>query len=313
MNYSVKTFSNTYLYGHGDYEKKLIDFIMMGERINKNDPSFEDIKYQVKRRQVTNVLSTVLDKSDVILVVSPIALPRAFKVFAAKDVKGDKKVKIFIDCTDILRNINGTWVAANIDILVAHLISAMTSYLYNAETNRLTMSSDINQYGVKIFSSLFTHIIDYMYKISLLESKRDNCIYLASMYYMVNILGRDPDNETVKSLCKRVSNISDRQISIIELGLTSDSFKNIHTFIKDLSKILKLDKLNTDNFIEKWIYLYGPGTQFGVEYFPAFASMITNAYVGCYINNQKTIEKIAGGDLVDFTKTIFRLGEGVMK
>lgn len=313
MNYSVKTFSDTYLYGKGDYEKRLIDFIMMGDRIDKNDVSFEDIKYQVKRRQVTNILSKVLDANNVVLIVSPVSLPRAFKVFAAKDIRNDKSLKIFIDCTDLLKNVNGVWVVSNIDILIAHLISAMTTYLYNAENNRIIMSSDISQYGVKAFSSLFTNIIDYMYKISLLESKRDNCIYLASMYYMANILGRDPDSESVQSLCKKISNISDRQISILNMGLTSDSFKNIHSFIKSVSDILKLNKLNIDNFIEKWIYLYGPGTQFGVEYFPAFASMLTNTYVGCYINNQKTIEKIVGGDLVDFSKTIFRLGEGALK
>lgn len=313
MNYSVKTFSNTFLYTKGDYEKRLIDFIILSDRIDKKDQSFEDIKYQVKRRQVTNILSKVLDMDQIVLMINPVSLPKSFKVFAAKDIKTDKNLKIFIDCTDILKNTNGTWVVSNIDILIAHLVSAITTYMYIAENNRMLMSSDIAQYGVKAFSTLFTNIIDYIYKISLLESKRDICVYLSSMYYMVNILGKNADDESTISLCKKISNISDRQISIINMGLTSDSYSNINNFIKTVAFVLKINKLNIDNFVEKWIFLYGTGTQFGLEYFPSFASILTNAYVGCYINNQKTIEKIVGGDLVDFTKTIFRLGEGVLK
>ena len=40
--------------------------------------------------------------------------------------------------------------------------------------------------------------------------------------------------------------------------------------------------------------------------------MITNAYVGAYINNQKTIEKVIGQDLVEFTTKILEIESGVL-
>ena len=41
--------------------------------------------------------------------------------------------------------------------------------------------------------------------------------------------------------------------------------------------------------------------------------MMTNCYVGCYINNQKTIEKVAGRDMVDFTKGILMIGNEALR
>ena len=56
------------------------------------------------------------------------------------------------------------------------------------------------------------------------------------------------------------------------------------------------------------MYKYGPGTVFALELFPAFATMLTDAYVGAYINNQKSIEKIAGPSMVEFTKALLSIG-----
>jgi hypothetical protein len=50
------------------------------------------------------------------------------------------------------------------------------------------------------------------------------------------------------------------------------------------------------------MYLFNPSTVFALEYMPAFQSMLTNAYVGAYLNNQKTIEKICGKSMVQYAK-----------
>ena len=77
---------------------------MNAERIDKASPEFADIQYQVKRRQVTITLNRILMDPKVVLCKSPNSLPKSFKVFAAKDVKTDKVLKVFIDVSDIMRN-----------------------------------------------------------------------------------------------------------------------------------------------------------------------------------------------------------------
>ena len=71
---------------------------------------------------------------------------------------------------------------------------------------------------------------------------------------------------------------------------------------------MHLNKLTLDTIVEKWMYVYGTGTVFALELFPAFSNMITDSFVGAYINNQKTIEKVAGTGMVTFTKTILTIG-----
>jgi hypothetical protein len=86
-------------------------------------------------------------------------------------------------------------------------------------------------------------------------------------------------------------------------------FKNIYTFVEALAKVLRIEgQLKLDNVIEKWGWVYGSGTQYGTELYTSFASILTNAYVGSYINNQKTIEKVLGRTLVEFTNALFKVG-----
>ena len=308
MNITSKTFANTFLYSKYSAEKQLLDFIMKGEMINKNGEGFDDIKYEVKRRQISNSLVKVLESPNVVLIINEKPLPMAFKVFAAKDIKSDRKMKVFIDCTDVIVFSEGRYVCMDPDKFIAYLVSAMNALIYYAEPNRIVSNATLSQTGAACFSSLFTHVVDYIYKISTMSNARAKCLYLSSMYYLTNILGKDFDNEGSKAIAQRISGLSDREEDIIKYQLDNSSFLNIKYFIETVADVLKLDKLSLDLFIEKWMWLYGPATVFSLELYPSFSSMITDAYVGCYINNQKTIEKITSKNMVDFTKTVLRIG-----
>ena len=101
----AKTYAATYLYGqYSEYEKQIFSFIMNGTEIDKGTDAFDDIKYEVKKRQVSNSLVKVLDSNNVILMTANVPLSKAFKVFCAKDIKGPKKndMKVFIDCSNII-------------------------------------------------------------------------------------------------------------------------------------------------------------------------------------------------------------------
>lgn len=304
----TKSFANTYLYNKASmqYEKRLMDFIMKAEQVNKLDPSFEDIKYEVKKRQVSNSLVKVLESNQVILMIQDIPLPKAFKVFCAKDVKGDGKMKIFIDA-DVIKKVEGKYKCINVDILVAYLVSAMNTRIYYSDPKRLIMREEIIKNGASAFSSMFTYIVDYLYKISTISSTRDKCRYLSAMYYIQNLLQKDV-TDSIKHVCRNIAGISEREEELLLMQLPDNAFDNINFFIQAVAKVLRLPKLSLDSFLEKWLYIFGTGTQFALELYPAFATMMTNVYVGCYLNNQKTIEKVVGRDMVAFSTAILRVG-----
>ena len=89
-------------------------------------------------------------------------------------------------------------------------------------------------------------------------------------------------------------------------------YKNIYTFVEALGHVLRAGTLTLDPFIDKWMKLFGVGTQFGTELYTAFATMLLDAYTGAYLNNQKTIEKICGRDMVEYVQEVFEVGKGAV-
>lgn len=310
MEAKVKNFGDSYLYRTGNFEKNLMQFMMSAEIINKNHESFDDIKYEVKRRQVTSSLMKVLMSDNVILLKGNVGLSRAFKVFAAKDIiSGDKKTKVFIDVTDIIKSTDGSYSieSRNVDILVSHLLNAMNTFIYWVQPTRLLNNTSLVDAGTKAFSDMFTYVVDYL-RIGSVDNVRERTKYISALYYQCGLLCKD-FTDSIRVRARKLSGLSEREADIVETLMGPDPFKDIDTFIKSLAKVLRIDgQLRLDNFIEKWVFIFGSGTQYGTELYPCFASILTNAYVGAYINNQKTIEKVLGKTLVEFTNALFKVG-----
>jgi len=308
-----KNYSSTYLYGtYPDYDKTLFEFIMKADVIDKKDESFGDIVYEVKRRQVSPALVKVLNSDGVILLSGNQGLPRQFKAFCAKDLKANnKELKVYIDCTDLItKSDSGAYKIRQdrADILISHLVSAMIFYIYYKDEKRFINNGSIITTGAKAFTDLMTNAIDYVTKISSVPKNKSYCKYLCSLYYSFNLLDKDVTSTSAKKTAQNISGLSDREADIVDLQIRAESFNNIKYFAETMAEVLRIPKLTVDIIVEKWMFLYGVTSVFAMELFPAFATMMTDCYVGAYLNNQKTIEKIAGQSMVEFSKTILRIG-----
>ena len=310
-----KTYAQTYLYRQfPQYEKMMLEGIMQGERIDVNDDKFANIMYDVKRRQVSSDLIKVLKSKNTVLIRPAKTLPKAFKVFVAKDVKNDKKEKVFIDVSDCIFDKNGEYVCNHIDWIIAYLITAMNSYIYALMPNKVLSNQSIIRDGAEAFSSMFSYILDRIYKISTVQSLRKRIEYISAMYYQINILDKDYSKqmESIKAIAMKVSNIEPRDAQIVDLQLEEGCFNTLLTFTDNLNRIFKFKDLKVSIIVDKWMQSFGTGTVFGLEFYPAFAMMLTNTYVGGYIDNQLTIEKITGQSMVKMTKSILQIGAGVV-
>ena len=138
-------------------------------------------------------------------------------------------------------------------------------------------------------------------------------MYISALYYQVNILGKNLKTQfdSIKAVAMKIANIETRDAQIVDIQIDDNSFSNILTFVDCLSKIFKLKDFSVDVVVSKWMQFFGTGTVFGLEFLPAFSTMLTDAYVGGYINQQLTIEKITGQDMVKFTKQVLQIGDGV--
>lgn len=306
-----KKYSETYLYSKNPvYEKKLFTTIMQADRIDKNDPRFDDLKYDVKKRQITEAIYKVLDSKNIVLLMPNDPLPKSFKVFTAKDVKETgHPLKTFIDCSGIVSiGKGGNYVSKDVDILISHIMSAMVSMIYYVKPQSLD-SNNLRTIGTEAYAQLFTRIIDYICKISIMPEIKAKCMYMTSMFYQTNVLRLD-NTDSTRALARKIAGISEREEDIIKIGVGIDTYSSLDKFIVNMVSTLRIH-VTVDLVIEKWMFLYGNGTVFALEMFPAFSSMITDAYIGAYINNQKTITTVIGDNLTQFTKSIITIGGSV--
>ena len=313
MKIEIKNYDSSFLYGKASYGKVLYEYIIKSERIDKNSQEFGDIKYIIKRNQITSCLSSLLDRESIILTLPTKPMPRAFKVVAMKDVKEDKATKVFIDCSEVIKYDNGSYTIRNSDInkMISYLACALNTLIYHAKPSIILNNNQLITSSTTAFAKLCTNIIDYM-RIGGVDNIRSKVLYLSSLYYQVGILLRD-DNDSADQRAKKISSLSIREAQMLRVQAPTSCFENINTFVECLAKVLKVEgTLKIDNFIDKWILLYGSGTQFATEIYTAFANLLINAYVGAYLNNQKQIETATGRNMVEFCNTLFKIGGEVL-
>ena len=311
-----KTYANTYLFNqYHEYEKKMYEFIMTAERIDTKSDQFADLLYDFKRRNVGNSLLKIITSNNVILAVKPgIPLPKAFKVFVAKDVKEDKtKMKVFIDVSEIIALKNGAYTCNKLEWLTSYVISAMTAYVYAMNETKLTGNSSILKDGGEAFAKCYSYIIDRMYKITTVPQLRNKVEYISAIYYQVNILGKNLEKnyDSIKANALRISDLDPKLSQVIDMMISDKDFININAFNQAVARVFSFMDFKTSNVISMWMQAFGTGTVFAMEFLPAFATMLTNTYIGGYIDQQMTIEKITGTSMVSFSKTILQIGASV--
>mgnify|MGYP006899708916 FL=1 len=306
----AKNYNNTFIYTKFPYEENIFRFLVNANRIDKDTDKFEDIKYEFKKRQIDSCLLKVLMSKNVILCVSDTTpLNTQFRVICARDpkFKSNTDYKIFIDCTGlIIMDKDGNYKCRNIDILISHIVNAMTTMIYHKAENQV-LSTQLISDTMEAFCNLFTHIIDYLAKISVIPSSKSKCQFLSCMYFTENIIQKEFNNN-YQHIAGRITNLSEREQEMIMAQCDEKDFESIKSFVEKLADLIKVPALKVDNVIDKWMYLYGSNTVFAIEYYPALSAMLTDAYCGAYINNQKTIEKVVGNTLVSYTKNVIAKG-----
>lgn len=307
----VKNYSDCYLYGKGNYEKELIEFVLKSTYLDKKNEGFLDLINDVKRQRISNALVKVLESDNTILCVGPKPMPRAFKTFVAKDMKGDKtKLKLYIDLTNLVdcTKTRYEYRTSYLNTIISYLMAGMNAMIYYVQTNKIINNTNLTEYGIECFSGMIYYIIDYL-RLSGDPNTRNKVKYLASKYYQINLLGKEESADSVENWALKISGMSVNEADILMMNIkTKNPYLNIYTFTQALSEYFKAPSLTIDVMLDKWLYTFGSGTQFGLELYPAFANMMIYTYIGAYLLNQKTIEKIVGKPMQEFVTKIIQIG-----
>lgn len=321
-----KLYSDTYIFSkYPQYTKALTAAIMQDPIIDKSTDAFKDVEYEVKRTRVSDSLVRILMSSNTVLLDCEDPLPRAFKVFCARDFRSnDRKIRAFIDCTGVItKSDKSRALIVEETKLISHLINAAMSMVYHKAYSNIERRQFLVVKAATCFAKAFTHIIDYLVKISIQETSKAKVLYLSAMYFLEGIMGFDETKS--QPIAKKIAEISDREASMLNIlmdkamrvkGVNKEEanpFENIKKFTEALREVMHFRKeiITVDIIMEKWMSLYGVGTVLALEYFPALSAMMTDAYIGGYINNQRTIETVCKVDMVEYSKECLALIDGI--
>lgn len=309
----AKNYNSSFLYKQYDYETVLTNAIMSADRIEKESENFQDVIISTKRRQTTSVLVDILQSNNVILLYPLKPLPLAMNTFAAKDIRKDGKLKVFIDASQTLQMKDGFWVTKNVDAFVAQLVSAATALIYYSDPKKIYTNSTLVLESTYCFVELFMYIINYL-RVSGYSENKERLKYVIALYYLCGVLWKDM-NESTRNIAMKVSEIDRRHADIADMLMKDyeEAFVNIDTFIKAISRAFNLTDFTTEVFIDKAIKVIGNGTHFGWEIYPSFSRIITDAYAGVYLNRQKVIEKICARHMITYTNALFSLFQIIVK
>lgn len=309
-----KTFTNTFIYTKkanegSDLERHLMQYIMQADRIDRNSSAFDQIKNDMKTRQTSAVLYRVMMRNDVVLAMYTKELPASFKVFRAMDVRsGDGKPRIFIDLTGIVKLNGGYLNCSKIDTLCTYLMSALVHLLYFNDNRQLVTNATITRLSTVCFMKMFCGVLDQLRVLGYMEHQV-KIKYITCVYFLHTVIGKPL--ETARTIAANITNITQKDARNYDYYYDEASLENIDTFVTNIAESFKLKGLSTDIVIDRWILMYGKGTMYGLELYHCFLTILTSAYCGAYVNNQKTIETFCGREMVDISTTIIRMGDEV--
>jgi hypothetical protein len=319
----MKKLSDSCFYDKLDYDKPLFSYLMGAQRVDKDSDSFTDIVYDVKR-QASSVLVKVLLSKRVVLMIDQKGISRSFKVIYSLDPKNRAdKHKVFIDCTGIITYENGEYKVKKISVLISYLITAMTYVTYYNLPKAITSNSVLMKSSTEAFVDLMLYVLEYLKVPVTYNDNKERMSFALAEYYQICIVGRE-NGESVYNLAKSISGIKEKKtcdyLNVIFANFLTEEL----TFDKFLAKFAEVflgqsddntqispknrARLTADAFVQRWMYAYGPSTFLALDCFVPFSQLLTDTYVGAYLNQQNTIEKVVGKNFTIFTNELLKVG-----
>lgn len=291
-----KLYSDCFLFKSNVYETKLINYIKHAEELDKNSDKFFYVLNAFKNSYPKWLYRFVASDRCVFFVPNKsFPVVKAFNSFAI--TKGNNKNQHLAIINAHLLNVhlksNAYVLNSNAEsAMLGYSVAAATHYTYLMKPTVYTTNSKIVVNGGESFARLVNHILHYLYKINSIPALKEKVNLFSKIYFYRNLMRFDM--EKALKLAKKDSTVTDHEIALLNAD-EPEAYENIDVFINDvLAKLPGLEKLTTAIFVEKWIQMYGVGTEFAMEMLPAFLTLFTNLYVSAYICNIQLIQTITG-------------------
>lgn len=192
------------------------------------------------------------------------------------------------------------------------LEGAHLALLYYMSENAIKQHGNILTRGSAIYSNMFIRILNKQFSINIDKNKLQKALFLSSKFFLINVIGLKDSNMVFNYAAKNVTDISMNVLEDLNDEFKIEYYKDLASFIQGLEKIsdsfnLGLEGITVRGFLESYILMYDGAALLALEYFPYFIYNIISVINGGYINNQKLLEQVIGGDASSFYTALVSL------
>lgn len=171
---------------------------------------------------------------------------------------------------------------------------------------------NIIKYGSIIYSELFSKMMNKMFTLSINPAKNDIIIFLSSLFFIQNMLGRDSESLEEMNIKYAADNCKGNTRRVLDDYIDKFDFQkdlaDFDTFINAMAKnIPGLEDLTTKSFTEQFMLSYGANMLMSLEYLPTFIHNLACVEVGSFLNNQNYIENQTGKFIESFLAELSNL------
>jgi len=181
--------------------------------------------------------------------------------------------------------------------LYCMLESAYLARLVYMKQKQLVTRSVILSGGSNIYSAMFTKVLNKKYSLNIDKTKMHKVIFLASKFYLINILGLIDSDMVFNYASKNCPNGNMYSLHEIDEMVPASAYKDLESFINTLADPrlgLGFKDLTVRGYLEAFINMYEASNLLSLESFPYFLYNIISVTNGGYINNQYILEGIVG-------------------
>lgn len=297
---AFKSLETSFIYNHLNRSNGLTNniatLLQSGLRVSQDlleEPLMiimKNFKYPLKYK-----IKEALDDGRIVLLYNEKGkLPTSMPFFLTKAPNGEICAIISIDIYGVLTKEKDS-IRIDAKKLYCLLESAYMARIIHLYGNPLSNSTSIITDGSHIYSSMFIRVLNKKYSLNVDKNRYHKVIFLASKFFLINILGLKDNNTTFNYAIKNCPGGNILILEEVNKMTSEEDFKNFETFINLLIKpelALGFKDLNVRNYLEAFIIMYDASALLALESFPYFIYNINSVRTGAYINNQYVLDAI---------------------
>lgn len=164
----------------------------------------------------------------------------------------------------------------------------------------IALKTPILKEGAKIYSAMFTRILNKAYALNTNKSKLDSILFISACFYLINVLGLSLENKKdaimnyAKGACKMPNAILlDDYFAKFVDGCEQCPFTSLETF---LQRIIALEPgfrgLTVRGYLESFLTTYGAANLLSLEMLEYLTFNVVAVMHASFFNNQYVLENV---------------------